>query len=93
MPLNYNENDEFFINNSIFKRVLLIPYNDLFSSVLMVPEPYAKHVDIYILEVPMTTMLDETGKEVHDPTQPIPVFVSDPFSQRNTTLFFDEPKF
>ena len=37
--------------------------------------------------------IDENGKEVLDETKQVPVFMTDPFSQRNSTFFLYSPEF
>lgn len=51
-----------------------------------------QHADIYIIEVPKTTKIDENGEEVEDATKVIP-FMTDAYSAKNSTFFFSEDEF
>lgn len=59
----------------------------------MVPRPEKQHADIYIIETPTTTKVNERGEIVHDASKIVPIYMSDPFTYKNSTFFFQDERF
>lgn len=93
VPLNYDESQDWSHLQNLIKKVLLVPLESEGQTVIMVPQPQQQSADMYILEIPRTTMLDESGEEVYDPNKAVPLYMADPFTQQNTTIFLYESRF
>lgn len=92
VPLNYevkeqeNEDGEDYTDegNRTFKRVIFVPLHYLNSTVLQVPEPERQSADLFILEMPVTQVVEiDLTNKVH--LRPA-MYLSDPYSNKNFTL-------
>ena len=65
-----------------YRKIMMIPLRYANSTVLAVPEPDKQSADVYLIEMPITQVieLDATGVHVRPP-----MYLSDPYSTKNFT--------
>ena len=75
-----------------YKKILLIPLQYESQNVLMVPNPQQQSADLFIIEFPRHSNAGPALARAEE-NRPTPMYMTDPFSQKNMTAFLPEDMF